>query len=66
MIHKVQAFQTSDGKLFDKQADAEAHEDVISFEPKINAFFASGTAPYAQGTYASMTTKVIVAWEKFK
>jgi hypothetical protein len=62
MISKIQAYQTSDGKLFDKQADAEAHDDVLSFAPRINAFFASGTAPYAQGTYAAMTTKVIVAW----
>lgn len=66
MAEQITAFKASDGKLFPSLQEALEWEDERVWAEKIKMFFASGTAPYAEGTYSSMTRKVIIAWEKFK
>ena len=66
MAEQITAFKASDGKLFPSLQEALEWEDEKVWSEKIKLFFASGTAPYAEGTYSSMSKKIIVAWERYK
>ena len=66
MAEQINAFRASDGKLFNTLAEALEWEDEKVWAEKVAQFFASGTAPYAEGTYSSMSKKIIVAWERYK
>lgn len=66
MAEQITAFKASDGKLFPSLQEALEWEDERVWAEKIKMFFASGTAPYAEGTYSSMSKKIIIAWERYK
>lgn len=66
MAEQITAFKARDGSLFQTEAEALGHDDMSKWEKRVGEFFASGMAPYKEGTYSIMTIKVIMAWEKFK
>lgn len=66
MAERITAFKATDGKLFTTEKEANDHDHSLDWSAKVDQFFASGMAPYAKGTYSSMTEKVIIAWEQYK
>lgn len=64
-MEKVQAFKTSDGKLFDLADEAERHEEFISNSDIIEKFLDSDLNPYG-GPQRVVARNTIINWGLWK
>ena len=65
-MNKIEAFQTSDGKLFSSQTMAAAHEDSLKMQPDIQAFIKSRFCKYNNVAHKKIVENTIIAWEQWK
>ena len=65
-MQQVSAFQATDGALFKSADECQEHEVSLLWRQRIDEFTASGMNPYPAGAQASMSRRIIVAWERFK
>lgn len=66
-MQTIQAFKTSDGKLFDNQRDAELYESSLGLSLCIEQFFDSKKFwTYKTKTYRNLAEKFITRWEMWK
>ncbi len=66
-MKQVQAFQTDDGKLFEVESQAIAHEFAQKYNAQLIDFFSGGHCSYRADTaQGSMIRKSIIEWEAFK
>lgn len=63
---QVQAYKSSDGRLFDTQEQALEWEHSLLWQDKIANFSMHSTCPYPSGAQQGMMRKIIIAWELFK
>jgi|DEB19_MinimDraft_3_1074340.scaffolds.fasta_scaffold32582_2 hypothetical protein len=62
----VQAFQTSDGKLFDDEEQAELHETFLESRQVIEEFLQDKANPYKSVAQRGIARNVITHWENWK
>lgn len=62
----IQAFQTSDGQVFQCEHAAKEHEDKLRFMAYTREFFESEFWTSKNKTYESQAKKFIVQWEMWK
>ena len=65
-MQTIQAFKTSDGKLFDNKQDAELYESSLGLSVYIEQFFDSKHWTYKTKTYRNLAEKFITKWEMWK
>jgi hypothetical protein len=65
-MKQVQAFQTSDGKLFDDSTQAERHELFLKKQMVVDEFLDSGLNPYQGIAQRSIARSTIINWELWK
>ena len=62
----IKAFQTSDGKLFEDQQQAELHETFLESKQVIEDFLQDKSNPYKSVAQRGMARNVITHWENWK
>ena len=62
----VQAFQTSDGKLFDHAVQAERHELFLQKDMIVEEFLDNDINPYKALAQRSIARTTIINWELWK
>jgi hypothetical protein len=65
-MKQVQAFQTSDGKLFDHSTQAERHELFLKKQMVVEEFLDSALNPYYAIAQRSIARSTIINWELWK
>lgn len=65
-MEQISAYQATDGALFKTADECQEHEVSLLWRQRIVEFTASGGNPYPSGAQASMSARIIVAWERFK
>jgi len=65
-MEQVSAYKASDGVLYATADECQEHEVSLLWRARIDEFQKSSFSPYPSGAQASMTARVIVAWERFK
>ena len=62
----ITAFETTDGKLFTKQEDAQKHEMFLLRGSVIEDFLESKQNPYTGLAHMGMARNTIINWEHWK
>lgn len=62
----INAFQTSDGKIFSDQLEAEKYEIFLSKREVIERFLDTDENPYISIPHRAIARNSIVAWESWK
>jgi hypothetical protein len=62
-MKKIQAYQTSDGELFDKEDEAERHETFIQSRKVFEDFLVSKQNPYQSNAQRAIVRNTIINWE---
>jgi hypothetical protein len=65
-MKQVQAFQTSDGKLFDQPLQAERHELFLQKQMIVDEFLDGELNPYQAIAQRSIARSTIINWELWK
>ena len=65
-MKKIEAFQTTDGKLFSTTAEATEHQDYLDAKPEIEAFINSKFCKYNNQAHRKIVETTIIAWKKWK
>ena len=65
-MKQVQAFQTSDGKLFDEPLQAERHELFLQKQMIVDEFLDGDLNPYQAIAQRSIARSTIINWELWK
>jgi hypothetical protein len=65
-MKQVQAFQTSDGKLFDQSLQAERHELFLQKQMIVDEFLDGELNPYQAIAQRSIARSTIINWELWK
>jgi hypothetical protein len=65
-MKQVQAFQTSDGKLFDEPLQAERHELFLQKQMIVDEFLDGELNPYQAIAQRSIARSTIINWELWK
>lgn len=65
IMEKIQAFKTSDGKLFNLAVEAERHEEFLRHSDVVEQFLDSELNPY-NGPQRVIARNSIVNWELWK
>jgi len=66
MITPVEAFKTSDGKLFETDEEARAYERTLTRKNKISAFLISAANPYQSSIQRDLLERAIPLWEDYR
>jgi len=66
MMEQIQAFKTSDGKLFDDSTQAERHELFLKKQMVVEEFLDGGLNPYQAIAQRSIARSTIINWELWK
>lgn len=66
MSEQVTAFRAYDGALFENQAECERYEYEKTWRARLEPYFADPETPYRDPVHRSMTTRAIIAWERYK
>jgi hypothetical protein len=64
-MEKVNAFKTSDGKLFDTPKEAEKHQMFLEKSDVVEEFLDSELNPY-KGPQRVIARNTIISWELWK
>jgi len=62
----IQAFQTSDGKVFTIEAEAKKHEKFLEHRNVVEEFLASDLNPYVATVQKSIARNTVINWELWK
>jgi hypothetical protein len=62
----INAFQTSDGTIFELKLEAEKHEMSLSKRSSIEDYLDSDLNPYTGHAHRSMARITIINWELWK
>jgi hypothetical protein len=62
----IQAFQTSDGKVFTIEAEAKKHEKFLEHRNVVEEFLASELNPYVASVQKSIARNTVINWELWK
>lgn len=66
-MNKVEAYKSSDGKLFETEFSCQEHEISLAWLSRISGFQSSEFNPYNNDARSKgMAAKIIVAWEMYK
>jgi len=65
-MKQIQAFQTSDGKLFDQPLQAERHELFLQKQMIVDEFLDGELNPYQAIAQRSIARSTIINWELWK
>jgi len=65
-MKQVQAFRTSDGKLFDEPLQAERHELFLKKQMIVDEFLDGELNPYQGIAQRSIARSTIINWELWK
>jgi hypothetical protein len=65
-MKQVQAFRTSDGKLFDEPLQAERHELFLKKQMIVDEFLDGELNPYQAIAQRSIARSTIINWELWK
>ena len=66
MVKPVQAYSTTDGRLFSDQREASAHQHGIDIRDEVHKFFGyDGKSSYFD-TYATARVIAVIDWEVAK
>jgi hypothetical protein len=65
-MKQIQAFQTSDGKLFDHAVQAERHELFLQKQMIVDEFLDGELNPYQAIAQRSIARSTIINWELWK
>ena len=65
MIKLVQAYSTTDGRLFFDQREAAAHQHGIDIKDEVHEFFDYKKSSYLD-TYATARVLAVIEWEVAK
>lgn len=65
-MQQVQAFRTSDGKLFDEPLQAERHELFLKKQMIVEEFLDGELNPYQAIAQRSIARATIINWELWK
>ena len=65
-MKSVQAFQTSDNKLFDDHLQAERHELFLNKQVIVDEFLDGNLNPYKAMAQRSIARSTIINWELWK
>jgi hypothetical protein len=66
MMQQVNAFQTSDGRLFDDSNQAERHEMFLKKQMVVEEFLSSELNPYKSHAQRSIARSTVINWELWK
>ena len=66
MMQKVNAFQTSDGRLFDNSNQAERHEMFLEKNMVVEEFLDSELNSYKNLAQRSIARSTVINWELWK
>lgn len=62
----IEAYQTSDGKIFKSLTEARVHEECEKLMPEINAFMSSVDCRYNNQAQAKIVRNTLLAWHFWK
>ena len=65
-MEKIQAYKTSDGKLFDDSLQAERHELFLNKQLIVDEFLDGDLNPYKAMAQRSIARSTIINWELWK
>jgi hypothetical protein len=66
-MEKVECFKTSDGRIFENEVQANAHEFGVRYFGDLKEFFDSGNCSYSRSSpQGTMVQRAIIEWEMFK
>jgi hypothetical protein len=65
-MEQIQAFKTSDGKLFDEPLQAERHELFLKKQMILEEFLDGELNPYQSMSQKSIARSSIINWEFWK
>lgn len=66
-MEKVTCFKTSDGRIFENEVQANAHEFGVKYFGDLHDFFNGGHCSYKRDSaHGSMIHRAIIEWEMFK
>jgi hypothetical protein len=65
-MEQIQAFKTSDGKLFDEPLQAERHELFLKKQMILEEFLDGELNPYKSMSQKSIARSSIINWEFWK
>jgi hypothetical protein len=65
-MEQIQAFKTSDGKLFDEPLQAERHELFLKKQMIVEEFLDGDLNPYQSMSQKSIARSSIINWEFWK
>ena len=65
-MKEIQAFQTSDGKLFDELLQAQRHELFLKKQVIVEEFLDGNLNPYQAMAQRSIARSTIISWEFWK
>lgn len=65
-MKQIQAFQTSDGRLFDHAVQAERHELFLQKQMIVEEFLDGELNPYKNIAQKSIARSTIINWELWK
>jgi hypothetical protein len=65
-MQQIQAFKTSDGKLFDEPLQAERHELFLKKQMIVDEFLDGDLNPYQSIAQRSIARSTIINWELWK
>ena len=65
-MKEIQAFQTSDGKLFDELLQAQRHELFLKKQVIVEEFLDGNLNPYQAMAQRSIARSTIINWEFWK
>ena len=65
-MEQIQAFKTSDGKLFDEPLQAERHELFLKKQMILEEFLDGDLNPYQSMSQKSIARSSIINWEFWK
>jgi len=65
-MKEIQAFQTSDGKLFDELLQAQRHELFLKKQVIVEEFLDGNLNPYQAMAQRSIARSTIINWELWK
>ena len=65
-MEQIQAFKTSDGRLFDQSVQAERHELFLKKQIIVEEFLGGELNPYQGIAQRSIARSTIINWELWK
>lgn len=65
-MKSINAFQTSDGRVFTIEEEAKKHEKFLEHRNVVEEFLASDLNPYVASVQKSIARNTVVNWELWK